>query len=174
MSVHQLKDGRWFCAIPAGTIPGQDKQKKEYFGRGPEGEAKARARHRELGIGVPVARHITSVSFGELAEKYLESKDSTATRSTLNSLLYKVNHILIPLLGDLMAHEVTHAALDKFMAARSAQGVKNRTIRDDLAYIKAILNFGVGKKLIASSSAHGYKPPRNDQSKIKPPNRAED
>lgn len=65
MSVHCLPDGRWICTIPKGTLPGQDKQTKEYFGRGTEGERKARARNLELGIGVPVARRVTSMSFSE-------------------------------------------------------------------------------------------------------------
>lgn len=173
MSVHCLPDGRWICTIPKGTLPGQDKQTKEYFGRGPEGERKARARNLELGIGVPVARRVTSMSFSELAGEYLLAREKTTTKSTMASLLYKVARVILPALGHLQAHEVNHQALDKFVAMRQGQGVKNRTIRDDLTYIKSILNFGVVSHKITTSYAAGYQPPRNDQEKIRPPTREE-
>ncbi len=173
MSVHCLPDGRWICTIPKGTLPGQTKQTKEYFGRGPEGERKARARNLELGIGVPVARRVTSMSFGELAGEYLLAREKTTTKSTFESLIYKVNHVILPVLGHLQAHEVNHQSLDKFVAHRQRQEVKNRTIRDDLTYIKAILNFGVTSHRITTSFAAGYAPPRNDQEKIRPPSREE-
>lgn len=173
MSVHQLPDGRWICTIPKGTLPGQVKQTKEYFGRGDEGERKARARNLELGIGVPVGRRITSASFAELANDYLAARTLTATSSTVASLGYKIPNVLIPLLGEYQAHEVNHQALDKFVAVRRGQGVKNRTIRDDLVYIKTILNYGVKEHKIAANYAAGYAPPRNDQERIRPPSREE-
>lgn len=173
MSVHQLPDGRWICTIPKGTLPGQAKQTKEYFGRGPEGERQARARNLELGIGVPVARRLSSVSFAELAGEYLDAREKTATASTINSLRYKISRVILPIIGNMQAHEVTHQSLDKFVATRQKQGVKNRTIRDDLAYIKAVLNFGVKEQKIAASYASNYTPPRNDQERIRPPSREE-
>lgn len=173
MSVHQLPDGRWICTIPKGTLPGQTKQTKEYFGRGEDGERKARARNLELGIGVPVNRRATSMSFAELASCYLASRENTATASTIDSLRYKLSRVILVALGNCQAHEVNHAALDRFVAERRKQGVKNRTIRDDLTYIKAVLNYGVRQRLIAASYAGGYAPPRNDQERIRPPTKEE-
>ena len=173
MSVHQLPDGRWICTIPKGTMPGQTKQTKEYFGRGPDGERKAKARNLELGIGVPVGKRAASMLFESLAFDYLEAREVSATASTVNSLRYKLLRVILPVLGSLQAHEVNHTALDRFVASRQKQGVKNRTIRDDLTYIKAILNFGVEKNKITTSYARGYAPPRNDQERIRPPSREE-
>lgn len=173
MSVHQLPDGRWICTIPKGTLPGQTKQVKEYFGRGDDGERKARDRNLELGIGVPVARRVSSISFGELATEYLDAKERSATEATIESLRYKMSRVILPILGDLNAHEVDHRALDRFVESRQKQGVKNRTIRDDLAYIKATLNYGVKEQKIAASYATNYTPPRNDQARIRPPSKEE-
>lgn len=172
MSVHQLPDGRWICRYVAGTIKGSPKKTKEYFGRGPEGEAAAIRRNNELGVSSGVKKVCTPL-FDDLAGKYLSARSVTATASTVASLRYKISRILIPMLGGLQSHEIDHNALDRFVASRVKQGVKGRTIRDDLTYIKAILSFALAKGLIVSNKTVGFAPPRNDEAHIRPPNKAE-
>lgn len=93
--------------------------------------------------------------------------------ATVDSLGFKFKRIILPQLGHLQAHEITHQQLDMFVAFRRGQGVKNRTIRDDLTYIHAVLNFAVQRSLIVANYAKGYHPPRDDTERIRPPNKAE-
>lgn len=172
MSVHQLKDGRWICKFPAGTIPGQPRKVKEYFGRGPDAERAARQRNDELGIGAGRAARPTPIFF-DLARQYLEARRNVITKSTYQSLVLKLARVILPAIGDLQSHEVTPAVADRYVADRHAGGVKLRTIRDDLAYIKAVFNFAVQRGLVLFNPLAGYKPPRNDAERIRPPSDAE-
>lgn len=173
MSVHQLPDGRWICKFPAGTIKDQPKKIKEYFGRGTEGEAAARRRNMELGIGAAKVKS-SSPLFEALAAEYLQTRGREMTPSTLSSLQYKVSRVLVPAIGHLHAHEVDHQALANFVHHRRTKaGIKDRTIRDDLAYIGAIMKFALERGRIVSNPAAGYRRPRNDAEKVRPPNQAE-
>lgn len=53
MSVHKLKDGRWFVKYPKGTIKKDPNRTREYFGRGEEAKVLAYKRNRELGFQNP-------------------------------------------------------------------------------------------------------------------------
>jgi len=172
MSVHQLPDGRWICKFSPGTIEDQPKKNKIYFGRGPAAENAARQRDAEI-CARSVARKTTSPSFADLADRYMLDREITATASTLQSLRYKMFRVLIPALGGLQTHELNHQALDKFVALRKKSGVKNRTIRGDILYVRAVVSFALKKHLIASHHVAGYELPRDDSARIKPPNKAE-
>jgi integrase len=172
MSTHQLPDGRWICKFPAGTIPDQPARTKEYFGRGQEAERAARRRNIELGVGV-VARKVTTPSFAELATKYLEARRETVTAATYTPLVYMMARAITPIIGQLQAHEIDHNALDSFVSTRRKNGIANRTIRGNLLYIKAVLNYSVAKGLIMAHCMNGYPWPRSDSKPLMPPNRAE-
>ena len=173
MSVHCLPDGRWICRFIAGTIKGSPKKTKEYFGRGPEGQAAAIRRNDELGVSSGGSQRIHTPLFDELAGTYFAARLATATASTVDSLKYKISRVLIPHIGSLMAHEIDHDALSRFVAARVAQGVKNRTIRDDITYIKAIMAYSLQQGTISLNKTLGFAMPRNDAARIRPPNKAE-
>ena len=68
MSVHQTPDGRWFVRFQKGKIPGEPNKTREYFGRGPSGDNKARARNQELGLGRIAA--VSGKVFRDLALYY--------------------------------------------------------------------------------------------------------
>jgi len=172
MSVHRLPDGRWICRFIKGTIPGSPQKTKEYFGRGPDGEAAAKRRNAELGIGIRKQK-ISTPSFAELAGVYLVNKENSMRQSTYSSLAIKITRVIAPYLGEYQVHELSFNELDKYCSFRISQGVKNRTIRDDLTYIQAILNYAVERSLVVSNPVKGYKPPRDDTEKIRPPNKAE-
>ena len=95
------------------------------------------------------------------------------TDATVKSLEYKIGHIILPEIGQVTAHEMTHSVLDRFVSTRKIDGVKNRTIRDDLTYIRAVMNFAMQRGLIVSNPVAGYALPRDDSDRIRPPNRAE-
>jgi len=172
MSVHQLPDGRWICKFPSGTIPNHPKKTKEYFGRGGEGERKAKDRNIELGIGV-VAKVAATPIFSTLAGAYVESRSGSMAESTISSLKYKLVSIIIPAIGGLQAHELSHEVLDKYVDGRRSRGVKSRTIRDDITYIRAVMNFAIKRSLIISNPVQGYTLPKDDSELITPPSKAE-
>ena len=172
MSVHQLPDGRWICKFPAGTIPGQPRKNKEYFGRGPDAERAAWQRNDELGLGAARGKPAAPIFF-DLTRQYLDARRNAITKSTYESLILKLTRVILPALGELQVHEITPAVLDRYVAERHAGGVKLRTVRDDLAYIRAVLNFALQRGLIVHNPLVGYAPPRNDAERIRPPSDAE-
>ena len=73
MAVTQTKDGRWYCYYRQKRKSGKGYIKKEYFGRGPEGEAAARKRDSELGLKKRRPRKTPmdpGPTFGDLAKLY--------------------------------------------------------------------------------------------------------
>ena len=74
MAVRQRKDGRWTCYYRVEGPDGKkSKQKEEFFGRGPDGEAAAWQRNEELGLGRRRKKE-DGPSFRELARTYYQKK----------------------------------------------------------------------------------------------------
>jgi integrase len=172
VSIHQLPDGRWICKFPAGTIPDQPTRTKEYFGRGSDGEKAAARRNAELGIG-KAARKALAPLFADLAIEYLRAREGTMVPSTFRAVGYMVDAILLPYLGNIPADKITHETIDAFIRARKRDGVKNRTIRDQINYIHTILNHAVKAERIVYNQIKGHALPRDDSERIRPPSAEE-
>ena len=173
MSTHQLKDGRWICKFPAGTLKGDPKRTKEYFGRGPEGERKAKERNAELGIGV-ASKKATTPNFLTLYDEYIESRKGSIKKGTLASLQCRLPAVVLPILGHLQAHEIDHDALDSFVkSCRERRGLKNNSINAYLIYVFAVMNHAADRGRIISNPIKGYGKLRNDDERIRPPSKPE-
>lgn len=95
MSVHCLPDGRWFVKHR------QDgKWKREYYGRGAEGERSATARNLQLGLGAPAT---SGPSVRELAQRYLQARMGSMAESSRKDTAWKLEGVLLPAFGDLPA-----------------------------------------------------------------------
>ncbi len=170
MSVEQLKDGRWCCQYPKGKYQDKPNSNKQYFGRGADAEERARAFNKSLGLGIKKTK--ISNTFTALANAYLTAKQNSMTVSTYQDACIMLERVILPQFGDFMVHNITHRRLDSFVAMRR-KTVKNTTVRNDLAMIRAILNFSVKRRLIAISPMLGYEFPKKDNARILPPSRKE-
>ena len=167
MSVHQLKDGRWFVQWrdPEG------KRRRDYYGRGVEAEQAAIKRNLALGLGKSKA--LAGPSFGELAGQYFTARVGMIAESTRRDLVWKLAGFIIPALGNLDAMQVDARALDHYVAERLALGRKRTSIHRELSIIRAILLWSVARRLIAYNPAEGYALPTRDDAVIQPPTVAE-
>lgn len=166
MSVHQLDDGRWVVHYPKGKNPQEPNRTREYFGRGPDGERAARERNSELGLGTK--RKETSPEFGKLAEQYMAAKQPGMSRASYTSMEAKINNVILPVLGEYRAMEITPEILDGYVAHR-AKKVKHTTIHRDLSDIRAILRWAAKRRYIVGNPIEGYEFPRRDDAVIMPP-----
>lgn len=169
MSVHQLKDGRWFVHYPRGHNASAPERTREYFGRGAEAEALAIARNIELGLGV--SKSHTGPTFSDLAREYITNHGQSVASTTLYDLGLKLDGYILPMLGDLRT--VTRDDLDRYVSARLAKGIKRTSIHRELCIIRAIIKLGADRKLIAANWMEGYKFPKRDDAVIPPPTSAE-
>lgn len=96
MAVSQLKDGRWIVYYRKGTNPDDPGRSREYFPRGVEGEAAARKRNDDLGLGRYKRRtpKMPSPLFSELANAYLAAMVGNLEDSTLDNMMWKLNGII--------------------------------------------------------------------------------
>ena len=170
MSVHQKKDGRWFVAFPKGKLPNEPNKTREYFGRGPEGERRARERNKELGLGRPKVDN--SPIFVELAGLYLEAKGPAMSRASLVSLVAKLEGVILPELGEKKGMQITPEILDRYVAWRLTR-VKRTTVHRDLSDIRAILRWSVKRRYIAANPMENFELPSRDDAVIEPPTVAE-
>ena len=117
MAITQKKDGRW-CVYY--RDPKTGRQKWEYFGHGIEGEKNARQRNDELGFRKWKQRtpKKSSPLFFELVNAYIQSKAGTSERTTKVNLLYKMNGVILPELGQTPAIRITPNRLDQYVAKR--------------------------------------------------------
>lgn len=170
MSVHQLKDGRWIVKYGKGTHQDDPQRTREYFGRGPEAQAAAARRNLELGISAPAKGGYT---FVELMGEYIAAKSGSMRPSTMEDMVYKLDGTILPMLGKLAASQITPARLDQYVIERRKRGLKTTSIHRELSIIRAIIRFGVERRLLADYPMQGYTFPRRDDDIIHPPSQAE-
>ncbi len=163
MSVHQLKDGRWLVKH---YVDG--KEKREYFGRGPDAEQAAIKRNAELGLGKRKRRRSTSKSFRDLAAKYLGAKKNHISETDWNASAWKLRGIILPEIGHLAAINLTYRRMDLYVAKRMKH-VKAVTAARDIDIIQAILRWSVRNRLLSRNPLEGYKKPKRDDAVIQPP-----
>jgi len=166
MSVHLRKDGRW------AVVHREDgKVRWEYFGRGLEGERKARERNDELDLR-PYQKRTPgeyAPTFEDLANQYLEAKQGLLATSSSNALYYKLKSVILPELGTANILALTMRRMDQYVARRLQQGVKRTTVHRELSDIQAIINWAVSRRHIMHNPIAGYKKPTRDDEIINPP-----
>jgi integrase len=164
VSVSQLRDGRWICQYAQ-----NGKMRREYFGRGHEGEARARARQDEIPTRNYNSRpRETSIYFDALTQLYLTAQAPQMQQTSANTLLNKLESRIMPALGDLPAIAMTPEIIDRYVAQRAAS-VKRTTIAGEITAIKAILRWGVRRGHLARDPLEGYIKPSRDDEIITPP-----
>ncbi|KKM17110.1 hypothetical protein LCGC14_1679050 [marine sediment metagenome] len=170
MAVKELNDGRWIVYY---RVPGKKSKKREYFGRGLEGQRKARQRDKDIGARKKrPSRPSTTPTFTELAKVYLLAKEGSMTDSTRDSTLYKLYGIVDPEIGGIPVGELTQHRVDQFVNKR-LRTVKKTTVHRDLTVIQAILRWAVKRKYIAENPIDGYDMPVRDDQVIRPATIAE-
>lgn len=166
-----LKDGRWVIYYRDFRPDGKPYLKREYFGRGPQAEAAARARNKEL-CNIRESKRKQAYDgpfFAELAASYSSVKQFSDNSLALLKIRLASN--LLPHFGHMPAVGIGDADLDSYIAKRREQGVKWATIRRELTDLKAILNFAVNRRppMILFNPVAKYKMPREDLDVIPPP-----
>jgi len=168
MSVHKLKDGRFIVQY-------RDKTKKsgyarKYFGRGLDAEQKAKAFDESLGLR-PYGRQSSesnSPLFVDLAQIYINAKANEISKDQVEKIGQLLNAVILPRIGNMDAGRLTATDLDAYVSDRR-QKVKATTVRHDLAYIQAVYNFAVERRVILFNPVAGYKAPKSDAEIISPP-----
>ena len=145
MSVHQKKNGTWYVQY---RIPGQKSPECEYFGVGPEAEAKAIARDEAIkeqkAKGKLVVRSRTpgAMYLDELAQAYLiERKLSGRSEQWLGEMETLFNEKILPELSFTPVDALTYPDIIR-MAAKAWPSVKLATRQRYLGYLKAAFNYG--------------------------------
>jgi integrase len=169
MSVHQLSDGRWCIQYKA-----EGKLKREYFGRGPEAEKQARERNAALPLRSWTRRtpEPGGVWFSDLAQAYIDAKAATLQEDSRRNLVWKLNSVILPLLGKKRAIQITPEAIDQYVKTRLAT-VKRTTIHRELSDVSAVLNWAVERRYITHNPIAKYRKPQRDDEVIQPPQQAE-
>jgi len=170
MSVYQTPDGRWICEYPKGRDPERPGTKKKYFGRDREGQKAAELFNLSLGLGT---KHFQkSPLFIELVNAYQQARENIMTKSSFDNLCLKMEGVILPELGQEMAHHLTTERLDQYVATRAAV-VKRTTVHRELSDIRAVLLWAVSRRLISANPMSGFEMPRRDDARIHPPTKAE-
>ncbi len=169
MSVHQTKDGRWYCQY---RVPGSRSKKREYFGRGAAGRSAAYTRDDEVKAEKAIAlgrkRRHPGPTFGELANVYTRAKMGSMAQVSMDLLLRKLAAIIVPEIGSLRVHQITPERLDAYTRKR-LKTVKTTTVHRELSDIIAILNWAANRKIIMENPVRGYQKPKRDDEIIQPP-----
>jgi len=174
MAYTQLKDGRWICYYRMKGEDGKSRVKKEYFGRGAEAQAAAKARDDELGLKKRRPRNVTlGPSVGALAQSYYDNKNFNA--NSKKQLFIRLDSTIMPVIGRIPAIRLSDQDLDNYVKKRRQDSVKDSTIRRELTDIKAILNWSVSRHppLIPFNNIRNYKKPPSDDAIILPPTQEE-
>ena len=180
MSVHQLPDGRWFTQWKV-----KGKVKREYFGRGPEAEKQARQRNSELNLRSyePRTPEPGGVLFNALAQEYLDAMAGNLQDDSRRNLVWKLNGVILPALGNLQAIQISPERIDQYVKTRLSTGrtlkdksvryTKRTTIHREITDISAILNWSAERRYISHNPIANYRKPTRDDEVIQPPTQDE-
>jgi integrase len=164
MSVHQLKDGNWFVQYLNPDPP--PRLKREYFGRGATGQARAEKRNRSTGKRAPVANEGPTIL--DIAGEYIETKEFNENSKNMLAIRLKAN--ILPFFGNKQAARISHADIERYIYHRR-KTVKGSTVRREIVDIKAILTWAVKRHppLIPYNPIRDFPMPRSDDAVITPP-----
>lgn len=188
MAYRQLPDGRWIVYYIKGTIPEDPDRTKEYFGKGPAGEAAARRRNAQLGFRPKPSKNANEPTFSACAKIYVQNK--TFNDYSRKHLKIRLEANILPFFGDMIATGITDEDMDNYIRKRQHEpvfvntrkgrkkikdGVKYSTIGRELTDIKAILNYCADRKppVIPFNPVRDYKKPQPDDAIIIPPTETE-
>jgi len=168
MSAHLLKDGRWIVQYRDPDRAG--KYSREYFGRGLDGEAKARKRQEAIDVRSYTRRTPigTSPWFQDLATGYITARLGVNETTTLRRLSIVLKASILPEIGRTEALRLTHHRMDQYVAKRLKTGVKRTTVHREISDIQAILNWAVKREIIKRNPVNGYSSPKRDDAIIQP------
>lgn len=82
----------------------------------------------------------TALTFGELAEMWLQTKENIVKHSTYLAYIFCLKHHLLPRYGE--AVEIEEEDAQQYITEHLAKGVAKKTIRDHIATLRAVLRFG--------------------------------
>ncbi len=167
MSVHQLRDGRWFVQF---RDKDTDKIKREYFGRGFEAETKAKERQSSLDLRSYQKRTPKRKSplFDDLVRAYMTAQEGRIQNSTLDAFTYKMSGVILPEIGQLPAIRITAYRMDLYVQKRLKK-VKRTTVHREITDIQAVLNWSVKRKYLSHNPIAGFEKPKRDDEIIQPP-----
>jgi integrase len=174
MSVHKLPDGRWIVVYYVKTSKGKFKPKRQYFGRGKEEEAKARARDQVIKAKRVAVNIVESgVTFNRLALAYQNAKMVPVggmSKSDQIATYYKLQKFILPFFRSKKALSLNIDLCQKYVETRLAAGVKSVTVRREIQIIKAILNWSCapGRGLIPYNPIANFPLPEKDDATIPP------
>ena len=183
MAAGRLKDGRWYVQYDVNMPDGSKKQRREYFGRGPTGEMKAKARDQEIKASKnEVTIKGSGITLAELIRAYQQAKFiRTGGMSHTDQLAtsYKFERFILPFFrhtkvlqidDDLLKKYIDHR-LDMWADKKKTRKLKATTVRRDISVIKAVINWGVNHKpsLVAFNPIANFKMPKRDDESIPPP-----
>jgi hypothetical protein len=125
MSVHQLKDGRWYVHFRDRQQKG--KWRRKYFGRGVKAEKQARDFNDSLNLRKHESKD-TSAFFVDLVNAYAEAKLSRIQETTLENFMWKMKGVMLPQLGHVRAMSLTPKRINRYINTR----LKAKTKKDTL------------------------------------------
>lgn len=170
MAFRKLPDGRWIVYYYEPRPDGKRKKIREYFNRGPEGEAAAKQRDAELGLRKTSPRKSRSgPAFAELAMAYVKFRGFNENSEKHVKIRLQAN--ILPQLGHRPAVMLDDNDMDLYVKRRRREGVKDSTIRRELTDIKAIMNWAAKRRppIIPFNPVRDYKKPTEDDDIIMPP-----
>lgn len=130
MAIKQLKDGRWACYYWR-----EGKKKWEYFGRDDLARHRAEQRDEQVKRDKGKLRSKTGFTIAQLLNEYHQKHQ--VERTTRDTDFYRIDRILVPMLGDRAAEMLTSNDLDKYVAVRTKLGRAPLTIDRELDILKS-------------------------------------
>ena len=143
------------------------KTKRRFFGLGSIALIEANKFNADRTQKKEAPSTVGSPFFVELVNAYMNSKRVHLSGVSFTNMGYKFMSVVLPTLGDVRASDLTHEALDRYVANR-AKKVKLTTIHRELCDIRAILNWSVSRRILVRSPMVGYCMPKRDDAIIQP------
>lgn len=189
MSVQKTTDGRYYVPFRKGRDPERPNATRRYFGRGEDARKAAEAWAETLPDRRQADANAGQYSFSQLANEYLAAKMASMSETDMDNTIRKLKSVISPKIGHLAATSINSSRLDRYVSDRlqetaktyigkgrykdTGRQIKKTTVHRELCIIRAILNWGVRRRILSVSPMAGYEMPRRDDQIVLPPTQDE-
>lgn len=152
MKITKRSDGRYFTRITKDGI------RKSIYGKTQrEVESKASLYLYELNAGLNVSDG--GITFKELAEKWLNTKQKSKQYNTRKAIEYKLKNHIYPAIGDVKVKNLKPYNVQSVVNSIAEKGFTN-TVTKVYQHIHSILQFGVDNEFLAKNVASSVTIPK--------------
>lgn len=168
-SIREKRPGVWEITVELPRDPATGKRRRTWATVEGQKRKAQNKLHKLLVEAQDTKKRASAISFEKLARAWLTAATARLRPKTMQSYIWRVEHHILPVIGDIAVDELTAAHLDTLYGDLASKGCKSANIRKTHAVISSALNQAVKWGWVERNVAVQASPPKLDQASVSSP-----